>query len=217
MNDKTEFASFNEEVWETLSRIDVTDHLDVIPATGKRPEISYLSWSLAWTLLKRNFPGSTYSHRIDIIHPDNTVEVEVDVVICKDGPSTMFTNARLGVMDNWFNPISNPTARQTNDARQRALVKALAFAGLGLNLWADTSIPVGRLDDPITLDQVEILSDLIASTDTAEHDFLRWCEVESLTDLPTERYSSALRLLEAKARRQVAMAAAEKLTKGAKK
>ena len=201
MNDKSEprHASFSEEVWDVLSRIDITEHIDTIPATGKRPQISYLSWSRAWTLLKRNFPGSTYAHRQDIIHPDSTVEVEVDVVI-SNGTEQQFTNARLGVMDNWFNPIANPTARQTNDARQRALVKALAFAGLGLNLWGDSMIPVGTLDDPISFDQLAVLNDLIASTETDLDNFLNWVGVDTLEEMPFERYGSALKLLEAKAR-----------------
>ena len=203
------YKSFQEEVWERLSRIDITEHIDTIPATGKRPQISYLSWSRAWVLLKRNFPASTYAHRPDLWHPDGTVEVEVDVVI-SDGANQQFTNARLGVMDNWFNPIANPTARQTNDARQRALVKALAFAGLGLNLWGDSMIPVGTLDDPISFDQLAVLNDLIASTETDLDNFLNWVGVDTLEEMPFERYGSALKLLEAKARNIAAEKKAEK-------
>jgi hypothetical protein len=215
MNDKAEqkvvqaIKPFPEQVWETLSRIDVTDHIDTIAATGKRPEISYLSWSAAWMLLKRNFPGSTYSHRPDLHHEDGTVEVEVDVVIQGNGSETQFTNARLGVMDNWFNPITNPTARQVNDSRQRALVKALAFAGLGLNLWGDSMVPVGTLNDPIDLNQIEQLEKLLESTGSDIEKFLRWAGVEKVEDIPVERYPSALRLLESKARNQAAEKARE--------
>lgn len=193
--------TFAQEVWDVLSRIDVIDHTDKLPKTKKRPEISYLSWSMAWTLLKREFPGSTYAHRSDIRHPDETVEVEVDVVISNGTAETFFTNARLGVMDQWFNPIVNPSARQVNDTRQRALVKALAFAGLGLDLWADTSIPVGRLEDPITGKQVEELVSLIEASETDLDFFLEWCECETIAELPRERFTSARGLLEEKARR----------------
>lgn len=206
---KVENAHFERVVWEVLSRIDTSDHVDVIPKTGKRPEVSYLSWSKAWMLLKRNFPASTYTHRPDVRHPDGTVEVEVDVNISDNGAERMFTNARLAVMDNWFNPIDNPTARQVNDARQRTLVKALAFAGLGLNLWSDSSIPVGELDDPISLDQIEMIQKLIESTETDEATFLKWCKVPEIADIPIERYRSAIDLLEAKARRQAAQKAKE--------
>jgi hypothetical protein len=194
--------TFEQKVWGTLSRIDVTEHANQLPATGKRPPISYLAWHKAWMLVKRKFPGTTYSHRADVHHPDGTVEVEVDVNISDVvGSNNMFTNARLAVMDNYFNPISNPTARQINDARQRALVKALAFAGLGLNLWGEDVIPVGKLDDPINEEQFAALSELIEKSETDIEKFLVWCGVDSLIDLPFERFRSARGLLEAKLRR----------------
>ena len=194
--------AFEQHVWDTLSRIDVTEHCDRLPKTGKRPEITYLAWHKSWMLVKRAYPGTTYSHRADIFHPDNTEEVEVAVNISSVvGVDNMFTNARLAVMDNWFNPIENPTARQINDSRQRALVKALAFAGLGLNLWGDDVVPVGKLDDPITVEQYGALTDLIEKTESDMGRFLEWCEVEDLKDLPFERFRSARGLLEAKLRR----------------
>jgi hypothetical protein len=201
---KVQYTSFAEEVWERLSRINAEDHVDQIPATGKRPAISYLAWHKAWTLLKTRFPASTYSHKPDLWHPDGTVEVEVDVVIAHEFNfnNITTTNARLGVMDSYFNPIKNPTARQINDARQRALVKALAFAGLGLNLWSDSVIPVGKLEDPISYDQLEELTKLIKETETDEHTFLNWCECESLDQLPVHRYASAFGLLQAKLRKR---------------
>ena len=208
---KTELASlpFEQRVWETLSRIDVTDHSDHLPKTGKRPAVAYLAWHKAWMLLKRAFPASTYTHKPDIIHPDGTVEVEVDVFIAETigGSEEMFTNARLAVMNNYFGAIENPNGREINDSRQRALVKALAFAGLGLNLWGEDIIPVGRLDDPINDKQFEALTKLIDESETDEEKFLKWCEVDALEDLPFERFASARGLLEAKVRR---IAAAKK-------
>ena len=195
--------SFEQEVWDELSHIDVSKHTNVLPKTGKRPEITYLAWHKAWMLVKRAFPGTTYSHRSDVFHEDGTVEVEVDVNISDVvGKNNMFTNARLAVMDNWFNPIQNPSARQINDSRQRALVKALAFAGLGLNLWGDDVVPVGKLDDPITPEELDSLLKLIEDTGSDEEKFKKWCEVEHLSDLQYERFRSAMALLEAKKRRQ---------------
>ena len=110
--------------------------------------------------------------------------------------------SRLAVMDNWMSPIANPTAREVNDSRQRVLVKALAFAGLGLNIWGHDTIPVGKLEDPITDDQLENLQALIEETDTKEKSFLVWCECETLAELPYERYASASGLLQAKLDRQ---------------
>ena len=194
--------TFEQKVWNTLSRIDVTEHTNQLPSTGKRPAISYLAWHKAWMLVKRKFPGTTYSHRSDLHHSDGTVEVEVDVNISDVvGNNNMFTNARLAVMDNYFNPIQNPTARQINDSRQRALVKALAFSGLGLNLWGEDIIPVGKLDDPINEVQFAALTDLIEKSDTDIEKFLVWCGVDALVDLPFERFRSAVALLESKLKR----------------
>jgi len=198
-----EYASFPEAVWGILSRVDVSEHIDTIqPKQGsKRPPINYLSWSRAWTLLKREFPASTYAHRPDIHHHDGTVEVEVDVVISKDGTENQFTNARLGVMDNFFNPIPNPTARMINDSRQRALVKALAFAGLGLNLWGDTMIPVGTLNDPINPVQLQTLEDLISKTESDREKFLEWAGISELAELEYERFGTCKLMLENKLHR----------------
>lgn len=210
MNEAKEYTSFSEEVWEVLSRIDVAPHTAYLEKTSKRPEISYLPWHKAWMLCKRRFPASTFEYEEDTRHPDGTVEVGVVVLISKDSTPDLLGSkyadeqecySRLAVMDNWMNPIPNPTARQVNDSRQRVLVKALAFAGLGLNLWGHESIPVGTLDDPIDDEQLGVLMKLIASTETNEESFLSWCECEKLTDLPVERYASARGLLEAKLQR----------------
>lgn len=208
-----EYASFAEEVWHKLSRIDVSDHVDYIEATAKRPEIAYVAWHTAWALLKRNFPASTYRHAEDIRHPDGTVEVEVDVCIrgqSREGGetgsqmlnATQMTNARLSVMDMWMNPIANPTARQVNDSRQRVLVKALAFSGLGLNLWGEDPLPVGVMEDPIDDDQLTLITDLIEKSETNEESFLKWCGCEKLADMTKERYPSAKALLQQKIARK---------------
>ena len=197
------YESFAHEVWDKLSRIDVREHTDWIQATEKRPEIGYIAWHTAWALLKRKFPGSTYSHKEDIRHPDGTVEVEVDVSIRSAGlvedPMYLMTGARLSVMDQWMRPIANPTARQVNDSRQRVLVKALAFAGLGLTLWSGDSTPIGVLDDKIDDEQLENITKLIEKSDTNEESFKKWADgIKNLSDMTVERYPSARQLLEQK-------------------
>jgi hypothetical protein len=196
--------TFAKTVWDELSRLDVSDHIDVIESTGKRPEISYLSWSKAWTLLKAKFPGSTYAHRPDLWHPDDTVEVEVDVVISDGSSNTMFTNARLGVMDFYFGPIKNPSARDINDARQRALVKALAFAGLGLNLWQDSSIPVGRIEDLVSPEQVTEISDLIEKAEPDLDRFFAWLGCDNVETIPYRKFNQCVAELKRKIARKEA-------------
>jgi len=194
------YDSFSHEVWDVLSRIDVSDHTDVIEATAKRPEISYVAWHVAWALLKRNFPASNYRHGNDLRHPDDTVEVEIDVFIrSNNGEQEQWTNARLSVMDQYMNPITNPTARQVNDSRQRVLVKALAFAGLGLNLWGDEVLPVGVMEDEIGDDELALITDLIEKSDTNVESFCKWADgISELSEMTNERYPKAKSLLQQK-------------------
>lgn len=198
------YDSFAHEVWDTLSRIDMADHIDWIEATAKRPEISYLPWHTAWMLLKRKFPASTYNHQPDIRHPDNTVEVEVELwVYGNTEDDCQMSSARLSVMDNWMNPIANPTARQVNDSRQRVLVKALAFAGLGLTLWTGEALPIGELEDPIDPDEIAVITDLIKKSGTNQESFFKWADgIQDLNEMTKERYPKAKVLLQQKIARQ---------------
>ena len=195
--------SFEAQVWDVLSHIEVEDHMSHLPKTGKRPPIPYLPWHKAWLLVVREFPATQFEYDDHEVYTDGTVEVGVKVVIQSERSGNVrIVQAKLAVMDNYFGAIENPTSRQINDSRQRCLVKALAFAGLGLNLWSESIEPVGKLDDPISVDEFDNIMNLVESTDSDIDAFLKWCKVEELVDLPYERYGSAISLLEAKARRQ---------------
>jgi len=200
----TETKSFAQEVWDTLAGIDISDHTDTIEATEKRGELTYLPWHKAWMLLKREYPASTYKHEADITHPDGSIEVEVEVYIRADTAveaAVLFTSARLAVMNFFFDAIVNPDARAINDSRQRALVKALAFNGLGLSLWDDGSqIAVGTLDDPVNAKQAKILTELIEKSESDTESFLKWAKAGTIEEIPYERFSSAVKLLEARIR-----------------
>lgn len=50
-----------KEIWNTLSPIDCTEHVEIKKA-GDR-ELKYLSWAWAWGILKKHFPNSTYEVR----------------------------------------------------------------------------------------------------------------------------------------------------------
>jgi hypothetical protein len=99
--------------------------------------------------------------------------------------------------------IHHPDARDINDNRQRCLVKALAFAGLGLSLWdAGSTIPVGTLGDPISSGQRGVLMKLISASEADLDAFLRWAGVEEVSDLPNEKFEAAKALLTAKLNRK---------------
>lgn len=188
--------TFSSKVWDVLSNIDVAPHVESISISPSK-SLSYVPWHKAWMLLKREFPASTYRHGDDIVHPDGSVEVEAHVTISagSDDPGeVVFTCARLAVMDNKFNAIANPNARDINDNRQRCLVKALAFAGLGLSLWdAGSTIPVGQWSKPVNETQLANIRKLLADHDEAK--FLKWAGIEALEELSQEKFVQAVKML----------------------
>ena len=198
--------TFAKEVWDTLSRIDVSPHVEHMAFGGTGKGMSYVPWHKAWLLLKRHYPASTYRHLPDTIHSDGTMEVEVEVDIRSSGPVAgeldmdyVTTNARLAVMDNKFKAIPNPNARDINDNRQRCLVKALAFMGLGLSLWdAGSTVPVGTLSDPVNAKQLGKITRLIADSGSDTELFLKWAGVDKLDQLPVEKFDQAVAMLTAK-------------------
>ena len=43
-----------KSVWETLSEIDVTSHIEM------KGKFAYVSWAWAWALVKQNYPTATF-------------------------------------------------------------------------------------------------------------------------------------------------------------
>ena len=185
------------EIWNTLSKIDVTPHVQYMASTRNRPAMRYLPWHVAWTIVKKRFPETTYRHAEDIIHEDGTMEVEVHVVFMQNGESHT-ESCRLGVMDNNFNAIENPNARQINDNRQRALTKALAFAGLGLNLWSDSDVPVGMQGEPVNEEQAAEINELLKEAKADKKKFLKWAAAETVETIASEKYAMAISMLRKK-------------------
>lgn len=127
-------SSFAKEVWETLSQIDVGEHIE------KKGKLSYLSWAWAWGTLMKNFPESQYTFNKEGEFPDGSMEVSCRMNICADGKQIERT-MWLPVMDHRNNSITNPTSRQISDSRMRCLVKCLAMFGLGHYIYAGEELP----------------------------------------------------------------------------
>jgi len=125
----SEFA----EVWGTLSNIDVNKH------TEKKGQFTYLSWTWGWATLMEHYPSAVYEFRENLIYPDGSIEVWVDVTI--DGHTRSMW---LPVMDFNNKAMPNPTARDVSDTRMRCLVKCLAMFGLGHYIYAGESLPKGE-------------------------------------------------------------------------
>lgn len=134
-----------DTVWATLNSINTNNAVKVTP-TG----IKYIPWSQAWRMLKDKYPdareeitefpeyemdknGHWYAtgRTVDYRKTSAGVQVEVSVVI----GNQRFT-CRRPVCAGGFNKIiMNPNYNDINTAQMRCLVKAIAMAGLGLNLY----------------------------------------------------------------------------------
>ena len=123
------------DVWKKLSAIDCSKHVE------KKGNLSYLSWTWAWSVLMEHYPSSSY-----IFHNETQLEngsIMVSCTVTVEGQShTMW----LPVMDNRNNSITNPDTRKISDARMRCLVKAIAMHGLGIYIYAGEDLPEAVVD-----------------------------------------------------------------------
>lgn len=137
-----------KSVYETLAKVDVK------PLLEKKGKLNYLSWAKAWGLVKSLYPDATYQikefpeyiftkdgwlatgRKLDYRQTIAGTEVEVTVTI--EGQNY---TSKLYVMDYKNKVIANPTYFEINKTQMRCLVKALAFAGLGLDVYAGEDLP----------------------------------------------------------------------------
>ncbi|WP_242363596.1 DUF1071 domain-containing protein [Limosilactobacillus antri] len=166
-----------ESVFETLSKVDVSKHVDVIQMK-KGPALSYVSWSWAWSMVKSYYPdtptpvytkfpemklethkksyevdynGKKYTRYYNVIDDAFITERKVPYLTTTTGTMVECTvtiqgepyTESLFVMDNSNKPVINPTMAEINKTQKRCMVKALALAGLGLNLYAGEDLPMG--------------------------------------------------------------------------
>jgi hypothetical protein len=132
--------SFAAEVWKTLSQLNVSEH------TEKKGNLTYLSWTWAWSTLMDYYPESSYAFREPVDRPDGSCEVWVDVTIT-DGEKSVTRSMWLPVMGNKGEALKHPDARKLNDTRMRCLTKAIAMFGLGNYIYAGEDLPQSDLDE----------------------------------------------------------------------
>mgnify|MGYP003114489143 FL=1 len=126
-----------KDVWETLSKIDVSDKVE------KKMNLSYLSWAWAWETMMNNYPDAQYSFYENqetgvpyATLPDGTAEVRCRVTI-----GNLSREMWLPVMDFKNKSVVNPNATEVNKAKMRCLTKCLGMWGLGLYIYAGQDLP----------------------------------------------------------------------------
>ena len=117
-----------KEVWETLSKIDVSPYLDT------KGQFSYLSWSYARAILSHFYP----QYRV-IWLPSEKFEDGTMMLHCRVEIDHLSREHWLPVYDNKYNAIKNPNADDIQDNMQRAMVKCMAYFGLGMQVFHNGS------------------------------------------------------------------------------
>lgn len=139
-------ANKKASVWETLSKINVSERIEKKyfknKKSGREYGLSYISWAWAWAEVKKIYPTASYEIHDDIFFPDNTVETRVSVTI-EDQTHMMW----LPVMDYKNDAKVNPTSREVSDTRMRCLTKAIAMHGMGHYIYAGEELPEGQLTE----------------------------------------------------------------------
>jgi hypothetical protein len=195
--------SFHGAVWKNLSAINVSEHIE------KKGNLSYLSWTWAYSQLLDVYPNSYYEFSENTVYPDGSVEVHctVTVVCSTDSEKSVSRSMWLPVMDNRNNAVINPNARQVSDTKMRCLVKCIAMHGLGIYIYAGEDLPqaeAAELKKPLTEDQVDNLVDLMEASETAYHPFIHHFKINSLSEMNAGQYQNALSILEKKLQRMEA-------------
>ena len=190
--------SFCRQVWDKLSRVDVSAYIEK-KGDGKF-QAEYVSWAWMYAQLMKLYPDSIVTYGESDVYPDGSVMINCTVSVI-DGNNMMSRDMFLPVMSHTMKAVQHPDARQVSDTKQRAFVKCCSRFGLGLDLWAGSDYAVGVEDDPISEPQAEMISSLLKSSQADLEAFLKWLGAESVETIPVSKYQQARIQLENKIKR----------------
>tara|TARA_R110000751_G_scaffold224762_1_gene326767 strand:+ start:180 stop:806 length:627 start_codon:yes stop_codon:yes gene_type:complete len=196
-------------VWKTLSRIDCSKHVE------KKGRFNYLSWSWGWSILKENYPRASFEYIKteggNTAFKDEQGYAFVRVAVTVD-EQTLIED--LAVMDNHNKDIKNPKPTEINNSLKRCLVKAMAFHGLGINVYAgedtimfdEVKVAIARQKAEVktakdTLDEMAKRKAVAAYMKNADNvgdkaRLLAWAGVKSLDELTIEQINKAHKQME---------------------
>ena len=123
--------SNEKSVFDTLSSVDIS------PLKQQKGQFDYLSWSNAVREMLKAFPAATW----EFGEWDNLPYLKTEVgyfVTCTVTINNIPRKQMMPILDfrNKAVLIGKLTSDQVNKAQMRALAKAIALHGLGLDLWA---------------------------------------------------------------------------------
>jgi len=177
-------------VWADLSAINVNDHVQ------KKGNLSYLSWTWAWSTLMSKYPESYY------VFQDNRMENGAVMVECvltiHEGEEVATRTMWLPVMDHKNKAIIDPDTRAISDSRMRCLVKCLAMFGLGFYIYAGEDIPQAEaeaLTQPIDQAQAQRINEMLDYAGQDVKKFLSFYKINAVSELPQSHHEQAYNML----------------------
>ena len=127
----------SEDVFKKLSSINVNKFV------REKNGYKYLSWASALEELFNNYPNASYKvirfDGLPYLKTDCGYFVEVEVCI-----NDVCRSQLHPVLDYRNKPILKPNAFEINTSIQRALAKAIALHGLGLNIFTGEDLPLSE-------------------------------------------------------------------------
>jgi len=118
---------------------EVLNNVDVSPLTKEKGKFWYLSWSNAVREASKLFPSMTWEmtkwDSLPYLKTELGYFVECAVTI--DG---LVRTQMMPVLDFKNQTAMSPKANDINKSQMRALTKAIALHGLGIDLWAGEDI-----------------------------------------------------------------------------
>jgi hypothetical protein len=117
----------------------VLNNVDVMPLTKEKGKFKYLSWSNAVREASKLFPGITWEMTKWDCLPYLKTEVGY-FVECTVTINGLSKTQMMAVLDFKNKTATAPKANDINKSQMRALTKAIALHGLGIDLWAGEDI-----------------------------------------------------------------------------
>ena len=115
--------------------------------TERKGQFTYLSWTHAWKAVKDNYPEATF---VKTVYTDNQNN---PLPFMRDHKGNTFVGVSVtieGITIEEVYPVTDirnkamahPDAFSVNTSLQRCLTKALAYHGLGINVYAGEDLPM---------------------------------------------------------------------------
>jgi len=122
-----------------LSIFNVLNNVDIMPLTKEKGKFRYLSWSNAVREASKMFPDMTW----EMTKWDHLPYLKTEVgffVECSVTIGGLTKTQMMAVLDFKNQTSMSPLANDINKSQMRALTKAIALHGLGIDLWAGEDI-----------------------------------------------------------------------------